>query len=51
MGVLVGVIRLYRPSFLGRLGEERIGESGYFALMTRGPTSPSTWCIPIARAS
>ena len=36
LGVLVGVIRLYRPSFLGRLGDERIGESGYFALITRG---------------
>lgn len=37
VGVLVGVIRLYRSSFLGRLGEERIGESGYFAILTRGP--------------
>ncbi|HEY2627616.1 MAG TPA: diguanylate cyclase, partial [Usitatibacter sp.] len=36
LGVLLGVIRLYRPSFLGRLGEERIGQTGYFALITRG---------------
>jgi diguanylate cyclase (GGDEF)-like protein/PAS domain S-box-containing protein len=37
VGVVVGVIRLYRSSLLGRLGEERIGETGYFAVMTRGP--------------
>jgi diguanylate cyclase (GGDEF)-like protein/PAS domain S-box-containing protein len=36
LGVLIGVIRLYRPSFLGSLGDERIGESGYFVLLTRG---------------
>jgi len=36
-GVLVGVIRLYRSSFLGRLGEERVGRTGYFAILTRGP--------------
>jgi diguanylate cyclase (GGDEF)-like protein/PAS domain S-box-containing protein len=34
-GVLVGVIRLYRPNFLGALGEERIGKSGYFTVLTR----------------
>jgi diguanylate cyclase (GGDEF)-like protein/PAS domain S-box-containing protein len=37
VGVLVGVIRLYRNSFIGVLGDERIGEQGYFALLTRGP--------------
>jgi diguanylate cyclase (GGDEF)-like protein/PAS domain S-box-containing protein len=36
LGVLVGVIRLNRASFLGALGDERIGESGYFVLLTRG---------------
>lgn len=36
VGVLVGVIRLYRSSFLGRLGEEKIGETGYFTIITRG---------------
>jgi diguanylate cyclase (GGDEF)-like protein/PAS domain S-box-containing protein len=34
-GVLVGVIRLYRPNFLGALGDERIGKSGYFTVLTR----------------
>ena len=34
-GVLVGVIRLYRSTFLGTLGEERIGQSGYFVMLTR----------------
>ncbi|HEX4332645.1 MAG TPA: diguanylate cyclase [Usitatibacter sp.] len=34
-GVLVGVIRLYRSTFLGALGEEKIGQSGYFVLLTR----------------
>ena len=37
LGVVLGVIRLYRDSFLGALGEERIGTGGYFALITRGP--------------
>jgi diguanylate cyclase (GGDEF)-like protein/PAS domain S-box-containing protein len=36
IGVLVGVIRLYRQSFLGALGDERIGTKGYFALITTG---------------
>jgi diguanylate cyclase (GGDEF)-like protein/PAS domain S-box-containing protein len=36
VGVLVGVIRLSRSTSLGRLGEEKIGETGYFAIMTRG---------------
>ena len=36
LGVLVGVIRLYRATFLGPLGDERIGEQGYFVLITRG---------------
>jgi diguanylate cyclase (GGDEF)-like protein/PAS domain S-box-containing protein len=36
VGVLVGVIRLYRSSFLGRLGEDKIGETGYFTILTRG---------------
>jgi len=35
-GVLVGVIRLYRASFLGALGDERIGKTGYFVVLTRG---------------
>jgi diguanylate cyclase (GGDEF)-like protein/PAS domain S-box-containing protein len=35
VGVLVGVIRLYRASSVGRLGDERIGETGYFAMLTR----------------
>src|SRR5579862_3353089 len=38
VGVLVGVIRLYRSNLLGRLGEDRIGETGYFTILTRGPT-------------
>jgi len=36
-GVLLGVIRLYRSTFLGRLGDERIGKTGYFSILTRGP--------------
>jgi len=35
VGVLVGVIRLYRSNFLGALGEEKIGQSGYFVVLTR----------------
>ncbi|HEX4780307.1 MAG TPA: diguanylate cyclase [Usitatibacter sp.] len=35
-GVLVGVIRLYRSTFLGALGDERIGKAGYFVVLTRG---------------
>ena len=34
-GVLVGVIRLFRSNFLGALGEERIGKTGYFVVLTR----------------
>ena len=34
-GVLVGVIRLYRSNFIGALGDERIGQSGYFIVVTR----------------
>jgi diguanylate cyclase (GGDEF)-like protein/PAS domain S-box-containing protein len=37
VGVLVGVIRLYRSSFLGALGDEKIGERGYFSVLTREP--------------
>ena len=36
LGVLVGVIRLYRANFLGRLGDERLGTSGYYVILTRG---------------
>ncbi|MEO5691520.1 MAG: diguanylate cyclase [Usitatibacter sp.] len=36
VGVLVGVIRLYRSSFIGSLGEEHIGETGYYVVLTRG---------------
>ena len=36
VGVLVGVIRLYRSSFLGRLNEERLGATGYYVILTRG---------------
>ena len=35
--VIVGVIRLYKPNFLGNLGDTKIGKTGYLALLTRGP--------------
>lgn len=36
-GVVVGVIRLYKPNFLGNLGETKIGKTGHFSLLTREP--------------
>ncbi len=36
VGVIVGVIRLYKPNFVGSLSDQRIGKSGYFALITKG---------------
>ena len=35
--VLVGVLRLYKPNFLGNLGDIKIGKTGYFTLLTKGP--------------
>jgi diguanylate cyclase (GGDEF)-like protein/PAS domain S-box-containing protein len=37
LGVLIGVLYLHRPNFLSDLGNSRIGKSGYFALMSKGP--------------
>ena len=36
-GIMVGVIRLYKPNFLGNLGEAKIGKSGYFSLLSKTP--------------
>ena len=35
--VVVGVIRLSRPNYLGNLGETKIGKTGHFSLLTREP--------------
>jgi len=37
VGVIVGVIRLYKPNFLGNLGDTKIGKSGHFALLSKEP--------------
>ena len=37
--VMVGVIRLYKPNFLGNLGDTRIGKAGNMVLATKAPTA------------
>lgn len=35
-GVVVGVIRLYKPNFLGNLSDFKVGKTGHFSLLARG---------------